>query len=124
VLRESANTYTNNPDDMTRKYIERSEPVVQFLESCCREDFDNFEKSKDVFAAYNAWAKLNKKKRMGSKEFVNAMRDQSTYSIEYHRHAVYNYRDEELYSSEKPWGFSGIRLLKDASQISGELPTA
>jgi phage/plasmid-associated DNA primase len=36
-------TYTNDSEEMAKRYIERSEPVVKFLEECCKEDFDGFE---------------------------------------------------------------------------------
>jgi len=60
-------TYTNDPEEMAKRYTERSEPVVLFLEECCEEDFDGFERSKELYAAYNAWARLKRKKRMSSK---------------------------------------------------------
>ncbi len=117
-VNEKGFTYTSDPEEMTRKYIERSEPVVKFFEACCSEDFDSFEESKRIYAAYNAWANVNRKKRMSGREFISAMRNQSVYSIEYHRKGSYdsNY--------ERPWGFSGIKLEKDAQQIKTEyLPT-
>jgi P4 family phage/plasmid primase-like protien len=111
-------TYTSDPEEMTKRYIERSEPVVKFLEACCNEDFDGFEESKRVYAAYNAWAEVNRKKRMSSREFVRAMRNQSIYSIEYHRLGSYDS------TGDRPWGFSGIMLEKTAKQIKTEyLPT-
>jgi hypothetical protein len=89
--------------------------VVKFLEACCKADFDGFESSKKVFSAYNTWARLNHKKRMGSKEFVNAMRNQTKYSIEYRRKSNY---DKEW---DRPWGFDGITLEKDSDKLVSEL---
>jgi P4 family phage/plasmid primase-like protien len=97
-------TYTSDPEDLARRYVERSEPVVEFLEDCCEENFDSTVSSGAVFAAYNQWAKAKKKKRMGSKEFVAAMRDQTAYSIEYHRLGTYNSQHE------RPMVFGGIQM--------------
>jgi len=111
-------TYTQDPEEMAKRYIERSEPVVKFLEACCSEDFDGFVESKRVYAAYNAWAKANKKKRMGGREFINAMRNQSIYSMEYTK----QYTTGDY--GNRPWGFSGIKLEMDAKKIETEyLPT-
>jgi len=110
-------TYTSDPEEMAKRYIERSEPVTLFLKDCCEEDFDRFESSKRVFAAYNAWARIHRKKRMSGKEFMAAMRNQTVYSIEYIRKGS----PDEKY--ERPMGFSGIRLTKDADQLAKELLT-
>jgi P4 family phage/plasmid primase-like protien len=112
-------TYTSDPVAMAKRYIERSEPVVKFLEECCEEDFDNFEPSKKLFAVYNAWARVNHKKRMGGREFLNAMRNQTAYPIEYHKKTNYE-RDERGYliDTERPWGFDGVRLIKGVDAFS------
>jgi P4 family phage/plasmid primase-like protien len=115
-VNEKGFTYTSDPEKMAKRYIERSEPVVKFFEACCSEDFNSFEESKKVYAAYNAWANLNRKKRMSGREFISAMRNQSVYSIEYHRKGSYDI------NYERPWGFSGIKLEKDAEKIKTELP--
>jgi P4 family phage/plasmid primase-like protien len=117
-LNEMGFTYTPDPEEMAKRYIERSEPVVKFLEACCSEDFDGFVESKRLYASYNAWAKVNKRKRMGGREFINAMRNQSIYSLEYTKQYLYGeYGD-------RPWGFSGIQLEMDATKIETEyLPT-
>lgn len=114
-LNEKGFTYTTDYEEMARRYIERSEPVTLFLKDCCEEDFDRFENSKRVFAAYNAWARIKRKKRMSGKEFIKAMRNQNVYAIEYHRRST----PDEHY--ERPLGFSGIRLEKDAEQLAKEL---
>lgn len=112
-------TYTNDPEEMAKRYIERSEPVVKFLEECCKEDFDGFESSKKLYAAYNAWARRNHKKRMGGREFVTAMRNQTVYSIEYHKKTSWE-RNEQGYlvDTERPWGFDGLKLVKDVKVFS------
>ena len=104
-----------DPEKMALAYIERSEPVTMFLKDCCEENFDQFENSKKVYAAYNAWARINRKKKMSGKEFVSAMRNQTSYIIEYHRKGS----PDENY--ERPMGFSGIQLLKDADALTKEL---
>lgn len=114
-LNEKGFTYTIDYEEMARRYIERSEPITLFLKDCCEEDFDRFESSKRVFAAYNAWARTRKKKRMSGKEFIGAMRNQTIYTIEYHRRGT----PDDHY--ERPMGFSGIRLVKDADQIAKDL---
>jgi len=114
-LNEKGFTYTTDYEEMARRYIERSEPVTLFLKDCCEEDFDRFESSKRLFAAYNAWAKTKRKKRMGGKEFIAAMRNQNEYAIEYHRRGS----PDEKY--ERPYGFSGVKLNKDAKQIAKDL---
>jgi len=117
-LNENGFAYTSDPEEMARRYIERSEPVVNFLEACCSEDFDGFVESKRLYAAYNAWAKANKRKRMGGREFINAMRNQSIYSLEYTKQ--YSTGDYGI----RPWGFSGIKLGIDDKKIESEyLPT-
>jgi P4 family phage/plasmid primase-like protien len=114
-LSEKGFTYTSDPEEMAKRYIERSEPVTMFLKDCCEEDFDRFENSKRVFSAYNAWARTQRKKRMSGKEFIAAMRNQTVYLIEYHRRGS----PDEHY--DRPMGFSGIRLVKDADQLAKEL---
>lgn len=114
-LNEKGFTYTTDSEEMAKKYIERSEPVTLFLKDCCEEDFDHFESSKRVFAAYNAWARTRRKKRMSGKEFVGAMRNQTTYVIEYQRKGS----PDENY--DRPMGFSGIRLVKNADRIAKDL---
>lgn len=107
-------TYTNDPEEMAKKYIRRSEPVTEFLEECCREDFDHFEPLHRVQAAYKFWAGINKKKLMGSKEFINSMRNQTIYSIDYHRKGNFERDDEgRIIDTDRPMGFDGIRLVKD-----------
>lgn len=114
-VNEKGFAYTADPEKMALAYIERSEPVTMFLKDCCKEDFDQFENSKKVYAAYNAWARINRKKRMSGKEFVSAMRNQTSYIIEYHRKGSH----DENY--ERPMGFSGILLLKDAKALTDEV---
>jgi hypothetical protein len=100
--------------------MKRDLPILPALEECCTEDFDRFESSKKLFATYNAWARYNHKKRMGGREFLNAMRNQTVYPIEYHKKTSYE-RDEygrPNYESERPWGFDGIKLTKDPSTFS------
>jgi len=116
-VNEKGFSYTTDSEEMARRYIERSEPVVKFLEACCEEDFDEFEPSKNVFSAYNTWASLNRKKRMGSKEFVNAMRNQTVYSVEYRKRSNYDA------TYDRPWGFQGITLSKDSKQLLSEVQT-
>jgi putative DNA primase/helicase len=122
-VNEKGFTYTSSPEEMAKKYIERSEPVVKFLEECCEEDFDSFESSKKLFATYNAWARHNHKKRMGGREFIKAMRNQTSYPIEYHKKTNYE-RDERGYliDTERPWGFDGVRLAKGLEVFSTLCP--
>jgi len=82
---ESGFSYETDPEKMAAAYIERSEPVVKFLEECYIEDFDKHETSAEVFSAYNTWARENKMKRLSSKGFVNAMKNQTIFSLEYTR---------------------------------------
>jgi len=110
-LNQNGFTYTTDPEKMAEKYIERSEPVVKFLDDCCKEDFNGFETSKKLYATYNAWAAANKKKRMSSREFLNAMRSQSKYSTEHRKET----RTGENFML---WGFDGISLITDASQLA------
>ena len=98
-------SYTQDADKMAHKYIELSEPVVMFLEATCIEDFDGEETQKDLFTAFNKWAWENHKKRMSGKEFTNAMKNQSTYSLDYHR--LY------ITDSIRPQGYSGVRLKEE-----------
>lgn len=116
-LNEKGFTYTKKPDEMASKYIERSEPIVKFIEECCTENFDKFETSKEVFAAYNIWARFNRKKRMSAKEFIAAMRNQTSYMIEYHRKGT----PDEKY--ERPMGFSGIELTDKVKELKTNLET-
>jgi P4 family phage/plasmid primase-like protien len=105
-------TYTNDPEEMAKRYIQRSEPVMEFLEQCCVEDFDGFETSKKVASAYGTWARVNRKKKMGSREFITAMRNQTVYSIEYIRKGD-SVKDKNGNLMDRPMGFSGIRLDED-----------
>ena len=119
-VRENGFTYTSNSDEMAKRYIERSEPVTLFLKECCDEDFESFETSKSLFAVYNAWARHNHKKRMGGREFITAMRNQSAYPIEYHKKTIY---EQDPYSGrqipiERPWGFDGVKLTKTVANFS------
>lgn len=115
-LSEKGFTYTSDPEKMAERYIERSEPVTMFLRDCCAEDFDGFETSKKLYATYNAWARVNHKKRMGSREFLGAMKSQSIYSTE-HR------KEQRQGVCFMLWGFDGIKLTKDADQLAKELLT-
>lgn len=85
MVRENGFSYENDPEKMAAAYIGRSEPVVKFLEECYIEDFDKHEPSAEVFSTYNAWARENKMKRLSSKGFVNAMKNQTIFSLEYTR---------------------------------------
>lgn len=118
-LNEKGFTYTSDPEEMAKRYIEKSEPVTLFLEECCKEDFDGFESSKRLYATYNAWARHSHKKKMGSREFLNAMRTQTIFPAEYHKKTNYE-RDAHgnLIDVERPWGFDGLKLVKDASAFS------
>lgn len=110
-LNERGFTYTSDPKEMAARYISRSEPVTQFLGDCCEEDFDAFEPSKKLYATYNVWARINRKKRMGSREFLNAMKNQSAFSIE---HTKNSFNPGEY---DRCWGFDGIKLIKDAEDL-------
>ncbi|GEM_PF-2438224 len=109
-------TYTTNQDEMAKRYIERSEPVVQFLEACCVEDFDGFVASSELFTEYNKWARANKKKRMGSREFTNAMKNQSIFSTEPYKQVLDRYKDENRVERSQIWGFNGIKMRKDTTR--------
>jgi P4 family phage/plasmid primase-like protien len=113
-LNEKGFTYTSDPEEMAKRYIERSEPVTLFLEECCKEDFDSFESVKSMHAVYNAWMKVNHKKKMSSREFLNAMRNQSKCPVEYLRKTLEVERDAygHVTYEYKPWGFDGIKLIK------------
>jgi P4 family phage/plasmid primase-like protien len=113
-------TYTQDPEEMAKRYIERSEPVTLFLEECCKEDFDSFESVKALHAVYNAWVRRNHKKKMGSREFLNAMRNQSKYPVEYCRKTLTIERDAygHITYEYKPWGFDGIKLTKSMDDLS------
>jgi len=95
---------------MARRYIERSEPVTLFLKDCCEEDFDGFETSKRLYTTYNAWARLNHKKRMSSREFLNGMKTQSVFSTEHRKET----RPGECFML---WGFDGIKIIRDVRQL-------
>lgn len=112
-------TYTSDPKEMAKRYIERSEPITLFLKECCIEDFDGFESSKKLYATYNAWARHNHKKKMGSREFLNAMRNQTVFPAEYHKKTNYE-RDAQGYliDVERPWGFDGLKLVKNVEAFS------
>jgi P4 family phage/plasmid primase-like protien len=113
-------SYTPDPEEMAKRYIERSEPVTLFLEECCKEDFDSFESVKSLHAVYTAWVRRNHKKKMGSREFLNAMRNQSKYPVEYCRKTVTIERDAygHVTYEYKPWGFDGIKLIKTVESFS------
>ena len=119
-VRENGFTYTSNSDEMAKRYIERSEPVTLFLEECCKEDFDSFESVKALHAVYNAWVRRNHKKMMGSREFLNAMRNQSKYPVEYCRKTLTTEKDAygHITYEYKPWGFDGIKLTKTVEDFS------
>jgi phage/plasmid-associated DNA primase len=112
-------SYTTDPEEMAKRYIERSEPIAKFLEECCIEDFDGFESSKKLYATYNAWARHNHKKKMGSRDFLNSMRSQTVFPAEYHKKTNYE-RDERGYliDVERPWGFDGLKLIKNVEAFS------
>ena len=95
-------SYTQDPEEMAHKYIELSEPVVMFLEDTCIEDFDGEETQKDLFSVFNKWAWKKHKKRMSTKEFANAMKNQSTYSLDCHRLFITDHI--------RPIGYSGVSL--------------
>ena len=113
-LNESGFSYTTKPEEMAKRYVERSEPIVKFLEDCCVEDFDGFETSKKLYATYNAWARVRHKKRMSSREFLNAMKAQNVYSTE-HR------KETRAGDSFMLWGFDGIKILKNADKLASEM---
>jgi putative DNA primase/helicase len=119
-VNEKGFTYTSDPEEMAKRYIERSEPVTLFLEECCKEDFDGFESVKALHAVYNAWVRRNHKKKMGSREFLNAMRNQSKYPVEYCRKTITIERDAygHVTYEYKPWGFDGIKLIKTVANFS------
>ncbi len=119
-LSEKGFTYTSDPEEMAKRYIERSEPVTLFLEECCQDDFDGFESVKSLHAVYNAWTRRNHKKKMGSREFLNAMRNQSKYPVEYCRKTITVERDAygHITYEYKPWGFDGIKLTKTVGDLS------
>lgn len=110
-VNEKGFTYESDPEKMALAYIERSEPVTMFLKDCCEEDFDAFEPSKKLYATYNVWARINHKKRMGSREFLSAMKNQSMFSIE---HAKRSFTPGEY---DRCWGFDGIKLIKGAEDL-------
>jgi len=118
-LNEKGFTYTEDPEEMARKYIERSEPIAKFLEECCEEDFDGFVSSKMLYGLYNTWARYNHKKKMGSRDFLNAMRNQTVFPAEYHKKTNYE-RDRygNLIDVERPWGFDGIKIIKSEEEFS------
>jgi len=118
-LNEKGFTYTSDPEEMAKRYIERSEPVTLFLEECCKDDFDGFESVKSLHAVYNAWTRRNHKKKMGSREFLNAMRNQSKYPVEYCRKTITVERDAygHITYEYKPWGFDGIKLNKTVEDL-------
>ena len=113
-------TYTSDPEEMAKRYIERSEPVTLFLGECCAEDFDGFESVKSLHAVYNAWMRRNHKKKMSSREFLNAMRNQSKCPVEYLRKTIDVERDAygHITYEYKPWGFDGIKLTKTVANFS------
>lgn len=123
-LNKNGFTYTTDPEEMARTYIERSEPIVKFLEECCKEDFDGFESVKALHAVYNTWVRQNHKKKMGSRDFLNAMRNQSKYPVEYCRKTLDIERDSygHVTYEYKPWGFDGIKLIKAVGDFQ-KLPT-
>jgi len=110
-VNENGFTYTSDPEKMALAYIERSEPVTMFLKDCCEEDFDKFVPSKKLYGAYNVWARINHKKRMGSREFLSAMKNQTTFSVE---HAKRSFTPGDY---DRCWGFDGITLIKDAEAL-------
>ncbi len=57
---------------------------------------------------------------MGSREFLNAMRNQSKYPVEYCRKTVTIERDAygHVTYEYKPWGFDGIKLIKTVESFS------
>ncbi len=114
-------TYTHDPDEMAKRYIERSEPVVEFLEECCKENFDGFVPSQELANAYNVWARIKRRKKMSNKAFVGAMRGQNVYLVEYHKKTSIE-RDEymRVIDTDRPWGFTGIDLVKNAMILAEE----
>ena len=97
-------TYTTDPERMERRYIERSEPIIKFLEFACSEDFDGFIESQTLYTAYNNWARATRGKKMSGREFINAMKNQNTYSVEYGRKTTY------LVGEPRPVGFFGLNF--------------
>lgn len=122
-LNEKGFTYTSDPEEMAERYIERSEPITLFLQECCKEDFDSFESVKSLHAVYNAWQRRTRKKKMGNREFLNAMRNQSKFMVEYCRKSIEIERDAygHITYEYKPWGFDGIKLIKTVDNFS-QLP--
>lgn len=94
-------TYTKNPEEMAEKYTLLSEPVVAFLRDRCEEDYDEFVPSGELHREYTTWAKEHKKKPVSSKAFVNAMKNQTVYAIEYGRNQA---------REDRPRGYTGIKL--------------
>ncbi len=125
-LTEKGFTYTSDPEQMARLYIERSEPIVKFLEECCKEDFDNFVSVKELHAVYNVWQRVKRQKKLGNREFLNAMRNQNKFMIEYCKKTIKIERDVHGYmiSESRPWGFDGICLIKTEQDLTklGECP--
>lgn len=111
-LNQKGFTYTNKPEEMAKAYIERSEPIVKFLEECCEENFEGFVSVKELFSFYSMWQRKNHQKKLGSREFLNAMRNQTVMMVEYCRKTLDIERDERGYINYeyKPWGFDGINL--------------
>jgi len=104
-------TYTTNPEKMAKQYLQRSEPVIEFLEQCCDENLDGFEPSSKITATYSFWARVNRKKRMGVRELITAMKTQTVYPIEHDRHYEYgtDMKGDPCIIG-RAMGFSGIKL--------------
>ena len=103
-------TYTQDTDVMASKYILLSEPVVQFLQDCCKEVDTGFETSGRMHGKYKAWALKNRKKAMSSKAFVNAMKNQTVYAIGYDRNQALD---------DRPYGYFGVELIPLVCQAPG-----
>ena len=106
-VNENGFTYTRDPEEMAEKYTQLSEPVVAFLQDRCEDDSGEFIPSGELHREYTAWAKEHKKMAMSSKAFVNAMKNQTVYAIEYGR-------NQALY--ERPYGYTGIILKLTSDQ--------
>ena len=119
-VRDQGFSYTNDPAEMARIYVNQSEPVVEFLEECCKENPDGFVSSQELANAYTAWATAKRKKMMSNKSFINAMKVQTVCWTEYQRKTETINKDEHTTESKRIMGFSGIILTKNTEQIKLE----
>jgi len=111
LLESGTITNQGTLDERREKYISASNPLTFFLDSCCTIHTDAYVSCNDLFGAYCRYLHLNKRRRVGRKEFYLVLSDEGYF----HRRADKN--------GEKDYFFEGVMLNNDWEKCCKVNPT-